>query len=264
MIRRLQNIARLETEADKRSSAYGRIKWVLKPTKEEIEFYKLIKYERNDFLDRPYNLIQDNPYVDKSEYYYIHKKNYDKFIEEHKSFKKWFTPKFELTTEIKNTLLYKIYDYCIKNNIDKYGISYNEMEQFVNELKEYYYVHVTEGVYKKIMKGEYKDHYDITIYLDNRHIHQNSNNSEDSILSRASKIIYDRAEEKERQYGNIDDEMEKVATLFNTLTKKDLKTEDIYMIMICLKLARESVNHKEDNLLDLVAYTAAMNDYKNK
>lgn len=84
------------------------------------------------------------------------------------------------------------------------------------------------------------------------------------ILSRAYKIIYARAEEKERQYGNIDEEMEKVANLFNILSKHTLNGEDVYLLLICLKLARESVNHKEDNLLDLVAYTAAMNDYKNK
>lgn len=84
------------------------------------------------------------------------------------------------------------------------------------------------------------------------------------ILTKAHNIIYNRGEEKERMYGNIDDEMEKVANLFNILSKKTLNVEDVYLLMICLKLARESVNHKEDNLLDLVAYAAAMNDYKNK
>lgn len=38
----------------------------------------------------------------------------------------------------------------------------------------------------------------------------------------------------------------------------------MYIAMIALKLSRESYNHKEDNLLDMVAYTAQLNEYLNK
>ena len=33
--------------------------------------------------------------------------------------------------------------------------------------------------------------------------------------------------------------------------------------MIALKLSRQAYNHKEDNLLDCVAYMASLNDYQN-
>ena len=37
----------------------------------------------------------------------------------------------------------------------------------------------------------------------------------------------------------------------------------MFMAMIALKLSRESYNHKEDNLLDAVAYIGALNNYEN-
>jgi hypothetical protein len=38
----------------------------------------------------------------------------------------------------------------------------------------------------------------------------------------------------------------------------------MYLAMIALKLSRQSHQHKEDNLLDAVAYMASMNDYLNQ
>ena len=35
----------------------------------------------------------------------------------------------------------------------------------------------------------------------------------------------------------------------------------MYYMQIALKLARESFSHKEDNLLDLVAYIGGLNNY---
>jgi hypothetical protein len=38
----------------------------------------------------------------------------------------------------------------------------------------------------------------------------------------------------------------------------------MYKAMIALKLSRQYNSHKEDNLLDIVAYMASMNDLNNK
>lgn len=85
-----------------------------------------------------------------------------------------------------------------------------------------------------------------------------------NILERANEIVFERSEEKERQYGPFDESMEKMKNIFNAISGLDLKAEHMYIAMIALKLSRESYNHKEDNLLDMVAYTAQLNEYLNK
>lgn len=84
-----------------------------------------------------------------------------------------------------------------------------------------------------------------------------------NILERANKIVNERSEEKERQYGPFGLSMERAATLYNLLSPKNeqITTAGMYRAMIALKLSREAYAHKEDNLLDAVAYMGSMNDY---
>jgi hypothetical protein len=81
------------------------------------------------------------------------------------------------------------------------------------------------------------------------------------ILQKAHDIVFIRSEEKFRQYGPFKECNEKVAAITSILTGKKITTEDVYKFQIALKLARESYAHKEDNLLDLVAYVGALNNY---
>ncbi|MBR5672453.1 MAG: hypothetical protein IKX02_03340 [Spirochaetales bacterium] len=81
------------------------------------------------------------------------------------------------------------------------------------------------------------------------------------ILKQAHDIIFLRSEEKVRQYGPFAECNRKVAEITSILTGKEITTEDVYKFQIALKLARESYAHKEDNLLDLVAYAAALNNF---
>lgn len=83
------------------------------------------------------------------------------------------------------------------------------------------------------------------------------------ILSRAFKIVYLRDEEKDRQYGDFVESMKKMSNIASAMCNKEITTEDCYKIMIALKLSRESHSHKEDNLLDAIAYMASMNEYLN-
>lgn len=87
-----------------------------------------------------------------------------------------------------------------------------------------------------------------------------------NILEKANDIINLRSEEKERQYGNFKEGMINASKLFNCLTnnKYNILPEDMYMAMVALKLSRQAFNHKEDNLLDCVAYLAALNNYINE
>lgn len=82
-----------------------------------------------------------------------------------------------------------------------------------------------------------------------------------NILEKANEIINLRSEEKERMYGPMSYTNEQAAKLATIMLRKEITCKDIYFFQIALKLARESWGHKEDNLLDLVAYIGGYNNY---
>jgi superfamily I DNA and/or RNA helicase len=85
-----------------------------------------------------------------------------------------------------------------------------------------------------------------------------------NILEKANEIVNDRSEEKEREYGPFEDGMECAAKIASLLCDKYISTGDMYLCMVALKLSRESYKHKEDNLLDAVAYLGSLNNWHNK
>lgn len=85
-----------------------------------------------------------------------------------------------------------------------------------------------------------------------------------NILKQAHEIIYERAEEKSRQYGPFEEGMQRAAHILNGMTGLNVDATVMYKALIALKLSRESYNHKEDNLLDAIAYLASMNDFLNQ
>ena len=84
-----------------------------------------------------------------------------------------------------------------------------------------------------------------------------------NILLKANEIVFERNEEKERMYGPFQEGMEQAAKIASLMSRKEITSVDMYNCMIALKLSRQSYNHKEDNLLDCVAYIASLNDYQN-
>jgi hypothetical protein len=85
-----------------------------------------------------------------------------------------------------------------------------------------------------------------------------------NILEKANEIVNLRSEEKERMYGPFEEGMSKAARIASELCNKEITTSDMYMCMVALKLSRQSYKHKEDNLLDAVAYLASLNNCNNK
>jgi len=85
-----------------------------------------------------------------------------------------------------------------------------------------------------------------------------------TILEQANEIVFERAEEKERQYGPFEEGMERAAMIASGATGKDFTAKDVYMCLVALKLSRESYNHKEDNVLDAIAYLASYKKYVDK
>lgn len=84
-----------------------------------------------------------------------------------------------------------------------------------------------------------------------------------NILSQADQIVNHRSEEKERMYGPFDESMDRAAKLYNLMSPKDeqITSAGMYRAMVALKLSREAYHHKEDNLLDAVAYIGALNNH---
>jgi hypothetical protein len=85
-----------------------------------------------------------------------------------------------------------------------------------------------------------------------------------NILEKANEIVNLRSEEKERQYGPFEEGMDRAAKILSGMTGLTLDATFMYKAMIALKLSRESYSHKEDNLLDAVAYIGSLNNYKQK
>jgi hypothetical protein len=84
-----------------------------------------------------------------------------------------------------------------------------------------------------------------------------------NILEKANEIVNQRSEEKERMYGPFSEGMERAALILSGMVGYEVDAIYMYKAMIALKLSRESYNHKEDNLLDCVAYIGAMNNHIN-
>lgn len=84
-----------------------------------------------------------------------------------------------------------------------------------------------------------------------------------NILEKANEIVNIRSEEKERMYGPFEEGMDRASKILSGMTGIQLDASFMYKAMIALKLSRESYNHKEDNLLDAVAYIGSLNNYIN-
>jgi hypothetical protein len=84
-----------------------------------------------------------------------------------------------------------------------------------------------------------------------------------NILKKANKIIFKRGEEKERQYGPIDESICKAAKMASEMCNKEITTEDFYKCMIALKLSRLAYSNKKDTFLDAVGYIAALDSFVN-
>ncbi len=84
-----------------------------------------------------------------------------------------------------------------------------------------------------------------------------------NILKKADEIINNRSEEKERQYGPLDEGFERAALIASGMSGRPWNADDVFIAMIALKFSRQSYNFKEDNLLDAVAYIGGWQNYIN-
>lgn len=86
----------------------------------------------------------------------------------------------------------------------------------------------------------------------------------DNILKHAENIIFHRSEEQERKYGPMDEMIERTAQFASSMSKSKITPEQVFCVLIGLKLTRESHAHRYDNILDALAYLAAFHEYVEK
>ena len=84
-----------------------------------------------------------------------------------------------------------------------------------------------------------------------------------NILEQANEIVFKRSEEKSRMYGPFEEGMQRAAKILSGMTGQEYDATFMFKAMIALKFSRESYHHKNDNLLDAIAYTVALNNYEN-
>lgn len=83
-----------------------------------------------------------------------------------------------------------------------------------------------------------------------------------NILQKANNIVNVNTDKTE-QYGTYHECNQRIADIMTVLCGKQVTVEDVFKLEIAMKLAREVQNHKEENLLDTVAYIGALNNELN-
>lgn len=86
---------------------------------------------------------------------------------------------------------------------------------------------------------------------------------EESLAMQAHRIVNERNEEVERMYGPFSEGMERAAMIFTGSTGIKVEGRHMYHALVALKLSRQSYNHKDDNLLDAMAYLQGLANLEN-
>jgi len=85
-----------------------------------------------------------------------------------------------------------------------------------------------------------------------------------NILKEADRIVNERSEDTERQYGPFEEGMRNAAMIFNGMTGLKMNGSHMYAALVALKLSRHGHAYKQDNLLDAVAYLGSLDNYIQK
>ena len=74
----------------------------------------------------------------------------------------------------------------------------------------------------------------------------------ESILSEAERIVNG---DRQADYSDPVENFKHIAAIASAIRKKELTAEDCCVVLMAVKLARESYKHKRDNMVDLSGYT---------
>lgn len=90
----------------------------------------------------------------------------------------------------------------------------------------------------------------------------------DSVLQEALNAVY---KDRMNQYGNPEDNFKIIASFWTTYLKSnciikdtEISEEDVAMMMVLLKIARETNQHKRVNLVDIAGYVECADRIHNR
>lgn len=78
-----------------------------------------------------------------------------------------------------------------------------------------------------------------------------------TVLDKVKELIYN---DRRQQYGTIRNNMLRTGELFESITGIRITANECILFMVCHKLARESCNQKDDNIIDAIGYLALYYD----
>jgi len=81
---------------------------------------------------------------------------------------------------------------------------------------------------------------------------------------KAHNIVNIRTEEQQRRHGDFKQGMIKASVIASELCNKNIEPEDVYKILMALKLSRIANSAELDSLTDLCGYTEGLFNYLNK
>lgn len=76
-----------------------------------------------------------------------------------------------------------------------------------------------------------------------------------ALLNEAYSTVYN---DRRTQYGAPEDEFANIAIMWSAITGTNVTARQVALMMIALKLCRENMNHKHDNLIDIIGYTLCL------
>lgn len=83
--------------------------------------------------------------------------------------------------------------------------------------------------------------------------------AKESILQEADRIVNG---DRQVDYSDPVENFKHIAAIASAILKKELVPEDCAVVLMAVKLARETYKHKRDNLVDLAGYTEILHRIK--
>lgn len=83
-----------------------------------------------------------------------------------------------------------------------------------------------------------------------------------NIFEQANNIVNVNIDRR-KLYGSYHDCNKRIAKIMSLLTDKNITVTDVFYLEIAMKIAREIQTHKEENIVDIIAYFGALNDELN-
>ena len=71
------------------------------------------------------------------------------------------------------------------------------------------------------------------------------------IVSEAKKLI---SGDRRKAYGPVEESFQRVANMWTAIAGQPISREQVALMMVAFKLSREANSHKDDNIIDAVAY----------